>query len=36
MSTLEALKPMLSDGQNMMNMFGSFFGPKAWDQKPSS
>ena len=29
MSTLEALKPMLSDGQNMMNMFGSFFGPKA-------
>ena len=26
MSTLEALKPMLSDGQNMMNMFGSFFG----------
>jgi hypothetical protein len=26
MSTLEALKPMLNDGQNMMNMFGSFFG----------
>jgi len=26
MSTLEALKPMLHDGQNMMNMFGSFFG----------
>ena len=29
MATLEALKPMLSDGQNMMNMFGSFFGSKA-------
>jgi len=28
MATLEALKPMLSDGQNMMNMFGNFFGPK--------
>jgi len=28
MATLEALKPMLSDGQNMMSMFGSFFGPK--------
>lgn len=29
MATLDALKPMLSDGQNMMNMFGSFFGSKA-------
>ena len=29
MSTLEAMKPMLADGQNMMNMFGSFFGPKS-------
>jgi len=28
MSTLDALKPMLKDGQNMMNMFGSFLGPK--------
>lgn len=28
MSTLDALKPMLKDGQNMMNMFGSFMGPK--------
>lgn len=28
MATLEALKPMLSDGQNMMNMFGGFFGSK--------
>jgi hypothetical protein len=28
MATLEALKPMLHDGQNMMNMFGNFFGSK--------
>ncbi len=28
MATLETLKPMLADGQNMMNMFGSFFGSK--------
>ena len=36
MATLEALKPMLSDGQNMMSMFGSFFGPKGSAPAPAS
>lgn len=26
MSMLDSMKPLLSDGQNMMNMFGSYFG----------
>jgi hypothetical protein len=26
MNMLDSMKPLLSDGQNMMNMFGSYFG----------